>query len=323
MTPIRFGILGLGGIAPKFVDAINQCDGATLYAVAARDDAKAAAFATQYGAQVSYGSYEALVQDENVDIVYISVIHTYHVALAKLAITHGKAVICEKPLSVDLAALEELIALAKEKNVLLMEALWSRFLPQYNKAKQWIAEGKIGDARLFTASFSYNSPYDPTRQVFDPARSGGAVFGVGCYTISAALDFCGGQLPTHITGAAHMTPSGVDSIGAASLVFENGMLANFTFGSEARTEHCAYIYGGCGKIKLEKFYDCHKVMLYNDKEELIETCSDEVENGFIYETQHFCDLYRASKKESDVMSLQNSLDCMQVIETLRLKYLAQ
>ncbi len=320
---VRFGILGLGGIAPKFVDAINACDDATLYAVAARDGEKAATFASTYGAAVSYGNYEALVQDENVDAVYISVIHMYHVSLAKLAIAHGKAVICEKPMSVDLAALEELVALAKEKNVLLMEALWSRFLPQYNTAKQWIAEGKIGQPRMVTASFSYNIPYNPENQVFDPTRAGGAIFGVGCYTTSAVLDFCGGQMPTHITGLARMSPLGVDEIGAASLLFENGMIANMTFGSQAETEHCAYIYGELGRIKLEKFYDCHNVTRYTVKGELLETSSDEVENGFIYEVAHFCKLYQTGKKESDVMSLQNSLDCMKVMETLRQGFLQQ
>ncbi len=320
---VRFGILGLGGIAPKFVDAIAQCPEASLYAVAARDGAKAAAFAAQYGAEVSYGSYEALVKDEKVDMVYISVIHMYHVELAKLAIAHGKAVICEKPLSVDLDACKELLALAKEKKVLLMEALWSRFLPQYNQAKAGIAEGKIGQARLVTASFSFNTPFDASRQVFDPARAGGAILGVGCYVISAALDFCGNTLPTHITGAARIGRTGVDEIGAAALLFENGMLANITFGSQAETEHCAYIYGEAGKIKLEKFYDCHKVLLYDKTGEVVASCSDAVENGFIYEVAHVCALYQAGKTESDVMSLQHSLDCMTVMETLRTQFLAQ
>ncbi len=319
---IRFGILGLGSIAPKFADALAQCEGASLYAVAARDGAKAEAFAAQYGAEVSYGSYEELVKDPNVDAVYVAVIHPYHVSLSALAIQHGKAVLCEKPIAVDMASLEGLVALAREKNVLLMEALWSRFLPQYNLAKQWVAEGKIGMPTLFTADFSYYAPFDASRQVFDPARAGGAIYGVGCYVISAALDFCG-QYPKVVTGAARIGSTGVDEVGAAALVFENGMLANLTYGSQAKVERCAFIYGSEGKIKLDLVFDCHKITRYDLNDEPVETVSDDVENGFIYEVQHFCELYRSGKKESDVISLQDSLDIMQVMETLRNQFLAQ
>lgn len=320
---VRFGILGLGGIAPKFVDAMSHCPHAQLYAVAARDGAKAATFAVEYGATVSYGSYEALLQDEQVDAVYIAVTHKYHVALAKLAITYGKAVICEKPMAVALGELEELITLAKEKNVLLMEALWSRFLPQYNMAKQWIAEGKIGTPHLMTAAFSYHAPFDPNRQVFDPNQAGGAIFGVGCYVISAALDLCGGQYPKVVTGAARIGSTGVDEIGTAALLFENGMIANLTFGSRAHAERCAYIYGTEGQIKLDLFFDCHNITRYNLQDEVVETSTDDVPNGFDFEVAHFCDLFLAGKTESDVMSLQDSLNIMRVIDTLRTQYNAQ
>ncbi len=320
---IRFGILGLGSIAPKFADALAQCEGASLYAVAARDGTKAEAFAQEYGAKVAYGSYEELVKDPNVDAVYVAVIHPYHVSLSALAMEHGKAVLCEKPIAVDLASLEELVALSREKNVLLMEALWSRFLPKYNLAKQWVAEGKIGTPTLFEADFTYHIPFDASRQVFDPARAGGAIYGVGCYVISAALDFCGGQYPKVVTGAARVGSTGVDEVGAAALVFENGILANLTYGSQAKKERSACMYGTGGKIKIKHFFDCHKIMRYNLDDELVETSIAAPDNGFIYEVQHFCELYRNGKKESDVISLQDSLDIMHVMEVLRAQFLAQ
>lgn len=314
---VRFGIMGPGKIARKFANAVALCDDATLYGVASRDAQRAKDFADEYGAEVSYGSYEELVKDENVDIVYISVIHTYHIELAKLAVEHGKAVICEKPLSIDLADCKELMDLAKEKNVLVMEALWSRFLPSYLAAKKWIADGKIGEPKLFSATFSFHAQFDPDSRLLNPEKAGGGLYDVGCYAISAALDFCGGKKPLITKGVAKYGVTGVDEVAAAVMIYENGMVSNISFGVGVATTHDAFVYGTDGKVVLRHFWGCEKAELYSEKGELLEVSEIPAPNGFVFEVQHMCDLFKAGKTDSDVMSKQNSIDNMIVIDTLK------
>lgn len=315
---IRFGIMGPGKIAVKFADAIAQCEDAVLYGVASRDKQRAKDFADEYGAEVYYGSYEELAKDENIDIIYISVIHNHHMPLAKLAVENGKAVICEKPLATELSECKEFLDLATSKNVLVMEAMWTRFMPAYIMAKKWIADGKIGQPKLFNASFSWCGKPNPDARAFDPAQAGGALFGVGCYTIGAALDFGGNEKPLITKAVGKIGETNVDELGACVMLFKNGLVANITFGIITTSVQDAIIYGTEGKIVLKQFYGSERSELYNKQGELIETfCDKDGVNGFIYETEHICKLFKEGKKESNVMSKRHSLDCMEVIEDLK------
>lgn len=312
----RFGIMGPGGIAHKFAKAVNMCDNAVITAVASRDLEKAKNFAQEYSVENFYDSYEKLAQDENVDVVYISVVNNHHFALAKMAIENGKAVMCEKPLVTNLCECRELIDLAKEKNVLFMEAMWPRFLPNYIMAKKWLNEGKIGEAKLMNASFCFNAPYNPNSRLYDPSQAGGAVLDVGCYVTAITLDFCGGTKPVLTKGLARFAPSNVDELGAAVMMFENNMIATISFGVSVKTLHDATIFGSNGRIHMKHFYNGGEISLYDTKDNLLETYNVQEENGFVFEVAHMAELFQKGEKESPIMSLQNSLDCMEVLDAL-------
>lgn len=318
---VRYGIMGPGGIAIKFAEALARTEDAVLYGVASRDLTRAKDFADKFGAEVAYGSYEELAKDENIDVIYISVVHAYHVPLAKMAIENGKAVICEKPLGINLKECKELFALAKEKNILLMEAMWTRFIPTYVLAKQWVAENRIGEIRMLTSAKSYNkSGNDLDALIYKQEMGGGGIFGVGCYALGIALDFGGGK-PIITRGIAKMSETKVDEYAMALLMHENGLISNCKFGFKIDTVQDAVIYGDTGRIVMKDCWDCSRVELYNKKGELIEAVDNKEANGFIFEAAHMTELFKAGKKESDIMSLQHSLELMEVIEELRLGYL--
>ncbi|MCM1382473.1 MAG: Gfo/Idh/MocA family oxidoreductase, partial [Muribaculaceae bacterium] len=147
MKTTNWGIMATGKIAHTFAKAVNAAEDAKLYACASRDGAKAAAFAEQYGAEKSYGSYEELAADPNVDIVYIASPMSCHRDNVKLCFEHGKNVLCEKSITVNSAQLGELVKIAKEKNLFFMEAMWTKCLPAFLKAKEWVRTGKIGEIK--------------------------------------------------------------------------------------------------------------------------------------------------------------------------------
>ncbi len=312
---LNFGILGPGRIAETFAKAMVLCDEAKLYAVASRDIKRAEDFANKYSADIAYGDYVSLLKDENVDIVYISVVHNYHVELAKLAIEHGKAVICEKPMAVNVAEIKELVDFAKEKKVLLMEAMWTKFLPCYKKAKEWIKAGKIGELKNYSASFSFKSNKEAKPRLFDKNTAGGALFDVGCYTVVTAMDIIGGY-PKRVEAVGVVGDTGVDEFGSAVMLFENGSVANISFGINVTTNHEAVIYGTNAKIVLDKFWRCTNVKLLDADNNVIETFTDSNDQGFLYEIQHICELYKENKKQSDVMTFENSIDAMRVMDKI-------
>ena len=180
---VRFGIIGPGSIATRFATVLNTVDGVQLTAVASRDQAKAAAFAGKFGAAKAYGSYLELIQDSAVDVIYIGLTHNFHYEVAKLCLNHGKSVLCEKPLVTSQKDAAELAELAREKKVLLMEAMWTRCIPAFRKAREWVAGGRIGAVKLIDASFSFNAPFDPEHRLYDPKLAGGSLYDAGVYPI--------------------------------------------------------------------------------------------------------------------------------------------
>ncbi|HEY1406056.1 MAG TPA: Gfo/Idh/MocA family oxidoreductase, partial [Spirochaetota bacterium] len=179
MKKYNWGILGPGWIAGKMAEAMPFVPNANLYAVASRTKAKADDFAGVYSIPKSYGSYEELVKDPDVDVVYVATPHNMHYEHALLALEHGKNVLCEKPFAVNGREVREMIAKAKEKNVFLMEALWSRFLPNVIKAKELVDSGAIGKVKLLDADFGLKVPFDPKHRLFNKELIGGSLLDLG------------------------------------------------------------------------------------------------------------------------------------------------
>ncbi|MDE5741436.1 MAG: Gfo/Idh/MocA family oxidoreductase, partial [Oscillospiraceae bacterium] len=163
---INWGIMATGKIAHTFAKAVNAAEGARLYACASRDGEKAAAFAAEHGAEKSYGSYEELAADPNVDIVYVASPMSCHYENVKLCFERGKNVLCEKSITMDSEQLAELVKTAKKKDLFFMEAMWTKCLPSFLKAKEWVQAGKIGEIRALRADFSNPVDFDPRNRLF-------------------------------------------------------------------------------------------------------------------------------------------------------------
>ncbi len=312
---IRYGIIGLGAIAKRFVKVLNTVEGAELVAVAARDKAKAVAFADEFHAKKAYNSYNELINDKEVDVVYVALTHNFHYEVVRLCLNKGKAVLCEKPLTTSEKDTEELVALSREKNVLLMEAMWMKCIPAYKKAKEWVQTGKIGDVKLINASFGNNAVFDAESRLFNPNLAGGSLYDVGVYPIQFATGILNEE-PEVVNGLATICETGVDEFAAINMSFKSGVLATLSCGLTAYTNRDARIYGTLGNIILYDFYGSQKCELYDSENNLKECFGESFEDGFIYEIEHFNELYRTNKIESDIIPHKDVILCAKIVDNL-------
>lgn len=312
---VRFGIIGPGSIATRFATVLNTVDGVQLTAVASRDQAKAAAFAGKFGAAKAYGSYLELIQDSAVDVIYIGLTHNFHYEVAKLCLNHGKSVLCEKPLVTSQKDAAELAELAREKKVLLMEAMWTRCIPAFRKAREWVAGGRIGAVKLIDASFSFNAPFDPEHRLYDPKLAGGSLYDAGVYPIEFATGILA-ENPSAVKGVATVASTGVDDNVAMVMSFASGALAMLSCGLTANTTRNASIYGTDGHIVVYNFLGPRQCELYDNQNKLVESFEEDFSDGFIYQIRHFADLYRNHKVESDLIPLQDTVACAAIFDDL-------
>ncbi len=227
---VNWGIMATGKIARTFAKAVKFAEGANLYACASRSAEKAAEFGKLYGAEKSYGSYEELAADHNVDIVYVASPMSCHYENVKLCFEHGKNVLCEKSITMNTAQLEELIAEAREKNLFFMEAMWMKFLPSFLKAREWFSQGRIGQIKAIRADFSNPVEYDPNDRLFRADLGGGALLDLGVYPLTLTSSFLGCE-PERILSEVNVS-HGVDMNEAVILKYENCDLTSKTIKSD-------------------------------------------------------------------------------------------
>ena len=231
--PVRWGILGTGGIAHAFATALMETPGATLAAVGSRSVGSAEQFGREFGSPVAYGSYQALCDSPRVDIIYIGTPHPVHAENAIMALTGGKAVLCEKPFAMNLRQAEKVVALAREKKLFLMEAMWTRFMPALAELRRIVASGEIGPPRQLHADFGFNAPSDPAHRVNNRELGGGALLDLGIYPVSIAAALLGPV--TSVLAQADMGPTGVDLQTAFSMRHEGGAMSLCSCSLTART----------------------------------------------------------------------------------------
>lgn len=249
---IGWGLLGPGRFAREFADELKQVDGAQRVAVGSRDSKRAADFAKEFGFEKSYGSYEGLLNDEEIDIVYIVVPHVFHRQLAEQAIRSGKAVLCEKPLTPNFGDTSELLELAAQQNVFLMEAMKTGFLPAIGKAKQWIESGKIGEPRLLRADFCFQGPTDPEDRLMNPDLAGGAILDIGIYPLYLARYLLGSVTSVSATGT--LASTGVEDSAAIITSHETGASAALTCSFRTDEAMAAILQGTEGEIFIPTFH---------------------------------------------------------------------
>lgn len=320
MREIKWGIIGTGTIASTFATALNSMEGTKLAAVASRDINRAKRFAERFLITKAYDTYEAMVKDPELDVIYIGTPHTEHKSNAALCIQYGKAVLCEKPFTLNVSESEYLITLAREHQVFLMEAMWTKFLPTTRQVKQWLKEKRIGEVRHLRLSFGYHSEFRIDSRLYNPELAGGALLDVGVYPISYVV-YMLDRLPDEIISSAILGRSQVDEQNIIIMKYNDGILADISSAIAADTGNDAVIIGDKGKIMIPDFWKAEKAYLYNEKNELIETFHLPFEkNGYVYEAYEVNQCLREGKLESAQLPLKDTLEIMKLMDEIRAQW---
>ena len=304
----RFGIIGPGKIATKFCESLQTLShGAQVYAVASRDGKRAREFAATFNAPKFYSSYQELVDDPQVDIVYIATPHPFHFEQTMLCLNHGKAVLCEKPLTISLNQTAQLVKLARDKKVFLMEAMWSRFIPALVKMKELIDQGEIGEVKFMHSDFGFVAPPNLDMRTFNKALGGGAQLDVGVYPMFLTLWLLG--KPDYIKAFAGLATTGADENTAALFGYKNGTVASIYSSFVADSVKEAVITGTKGTITIQSAW--HKATRFvlkknsDEKSELFEFPYPS--NGLQFQAEEAMQCLREGKTESPKLSLDMSL----------------
>ena len=317
-NPLRWGIIGLGYMAETYSCAIDGSKGDVVYAVASRSLDKAKAFAKNHGGCRAYGSYEDMVNDKSLDldIIYIATPVKYHYEHVKLCLEAGKNVLCEKPITSTLEQLDELMELAKKHNCFLMEGMWMKCLPTFQKACQWINEGKIGDIELVRVDFYKREQIRAGHAIYNAQEGGGVLRDFGVYAIAFMEHFLGGY-PDELASKSRISSHGIDAdwqITAKKKNVQAFVNLSSNFGSLSK----AVVIGRKGFVEWNsQFNRTNTVTLYDANGVQVETFATNYEyEGFEYEIKEVQKCIREGKKESNIATLAGTLNTMQIINTL-------
>lgn len=317
---LRWGIIGLGNIAHKMADALSLTPGNQLYAVASKTPSKATAFAGRYNIDHVF-SYQEIVNCKEIDIIYVATTHNFHFENAKLALEHGKHVLIEKAFTVNVKEARELVRIAREKKLFLMEAIWTRFLPSLKLLKEKITQHEIGDLRQITISFGKFVGPDYEKRLRDPALAGGATLDLGIYAISFVC-YLLDELPTEIKSMTHFGDMGADETSNYMFRFPSGCLTNITTSYNLKMTDEAIMYGTKGYIIFPEFPTSEHFKIYkHEGSNEIKDTNDVFEknhaNGFIYQVEEVSRCIKEGKLESDIISLDETIGIMEVMDTMR------
>ena len=315
MKKIRWGIVGLGNIANKFAADLLLVPDCVLQAVASSDALRAEQFAQKHKAQKAYSNYDQLFSDPEVDLVYIASLHPKHADLTIRALAGGKGVLCEKPLGMNSAEVDQMVSQASQANLFLMEGLWTRFNPSFNQVKKWIDEGQIGALRYIHASFSFNGlAKGKDSRLFHPDKGGGSLLDIGIYPLFLAYYFLG--IPGEIDAKAHLTEEGVDAQLSSILSYPKAQA--MLYSSFIHDQYMgATLCGEKGEIYMySRWHEATQVKLVKQGEEQIK--SFEFSGlGYTYEIEEANRCFNANETQSEKWTWQNSIDLSRLMDAIR------
>jgi len=313
---ISWGVMGCGYIANKFVKALMTCQGSKLHAVASTSAERAKTFADTYHVKTWYDNYEALVKDHEIDIIYIANTNNFHFESIKLCLNNNRAVLCEKPFAINAKQAEEVIKLARKKDVFLMEGMWSRFLPVLKKVREIILNGEIGVIQNLTGSFEVKSNTGLEGRHLNNKLGGGALLDVGIYPISIAC-YLLNEKPDRVIGDAEIGQTGVDESSSYTIDFPHDITAVLKSSISKEGSKEFHIIGTKGQITIPFFWRAETFILTNNKgEETIHTLKHPC-NGFEYEIEGVENYIRNGKKEGDLCPLDETLEIYKHFDNLR------
>ncbi|MEU3693775.1 Gfo/Idh/MocA family protein [Streptomyces narbonensis] len=313
---VRWGILATGGIAERFTTDLLTLDGAEVVAVASRTEASAKAFADRFGIPRAYGEWAGLFADEDVDVVYVATPHHAHREAAGLALEAGKAVLCEKALTLNAREAEELVTLSRDRGLFLMEAMWMYCNPLVLRLAELVRGGAVGEVRTVQADFGLAGPFAADHRLRDPAVGGGALLDLGVYPVSFAQLLLGE--PDSVQAHALISPEGVDLNTGMLLGWDSGASALLSCSLVADTPLTAAVTGTLGRIEVPRgFFFPERFTLHRDGREPEEFTAGDDPHSFRHEAAEVMRCLRAGATESPLVPLDGSLAVMRTLDAVR------
>lgn len=332
--PIRWGVIGTGRIASIVVSDLALLPDAALQAVSSRTQAGAETFAAQYGFHSAYGGhadggtsddgsagagmpgYRRLLEDPDVDVVYVATPHASHYFVAREALEAGKHVLCEKPMTLNLREAQHLVSLAREKGLFLMEAVWSRFLPSVQRAAEIVASGELGEVRWVQADLGFPAPYDPESRLWKREEGGGALMDLGVYLLTWALVTLG--RPQSLRAASRLNGDGVDAETAMTLLYDSGAQAQLMASLTTVSTQTVTVAGTLGMLGCD-------APLFNPRQLTVSLASGErrVEDfpsvglGYTYQLREVTRCLQQGQAENPTLPLEDSLTTMFLLDQVR------
>ena len=313
---VRWGILGCGSIAQKFVDDLKQVDGCKLVAAGSRNIEKAKAFQELNNAELSFGSYKELAQCEEVDVIYIATPHPMHKANTILCLENGKHVLCEKPFAMNVEEVKEMVEAAKSNKRFLMEAIWTQFLPYMQKLKQVIRDGAIGEIQMIEADFGFKADYNPNGRLFNPSLGGGALLDIGIYPLFLCHTLLG--KPDEISASAQIGDTGVDESSAMNLKWKSGAMASLLSTVLCDTKCEAKIFGTEAYIEIDSRWHESKSFSIKNRDGILEKFQfNDSYKGYAYEIMAVNKSIQKGELENPELTLEFSLNLMKDLDSIR------
>ena len=311
----RTGIIGAGWIAGKMAQALAPLQDIEVHAIASRSIEKAKEFALMHNIPKAYGSYEEMVVDPDIDLVYIATPHSHHFEHAMMALEHGKPVLVEKAFTANASQAEELINTARSKGLFITEAIWTRYMPLSHKVKEIMESGIIGEPRILTATLCYMM--ELKERIVKPELCGGALLDLGVYALNFARMYFGTDIVRTVSNV-HLGPTGMDMHECISLSYADGKMANLQSGALCLNDRQGIISGTEGYIRIDNI-NCPECIEVWRKYELVEriTRPEEMINGYEYQVIECKRCIEAGLMESPMMPHRETIDIMKQMDSLR------
>lgn len=315
MRKVKMGILGAGAIAEKMALTIMKMPDIESYAIASRDLCRAKSFASEHGFTKAFGSYEEVVQDADLELVYIATPHSHHYEHAMLCLNHGKHVLCEKAFTANALQAEKLLNHAKENKLLISEAIWTRYMPLSKKINEVLSSGVIGNPTLLTANLGYLIA--DKERIKNPLLAGGALLDLSVYPINFASMVFGDKV-SRVTSAAVMTDTGVDAVDSITLHYEGGQTAILYSTILSQTDRKGIIYGDRGHLEIDNINNPERIRVISlDRKEVARYEAPDQISGYEYEVESAVKAIREKRLECPEMPHPETLRIMRLLDSIR------
>ncbi len=315
---IKIAFLGAGGIALKMADTLNGMKEKgtrfCCYAAAARDLERAQQFAEKHGFEKAYGSYEEMLSDEQVDLVYIATPHSHHYDHIRMCLKHGKHVLCEKAFTVNARQAEEVLSLAREKGLLLTEAIWTRYMPTRAMILEILESGAIGKPNMLTANLCYNIAHK--ERLHDPKLAGGALLDVGIYPLNFAVMAFGNDI-VKVESSVQMLDTGVDKQESITLHFADGKMAVLNASIAGIGDRKGVIYGEKGYLEITNVNNPQMLTVYQDYEKVMSIPCPEQVSGYEYEVLSCLNAIEHGEVQCTEMPHEDTIRMMKLMDEIR------